>query len=169
MNCLRICAESVFPTTPPLPSPAKLPIPRVPLVVAHAGLVDVVVGEVVGETVGIVGGNELGAPVTTGNTFGSGTAGVEPTPRLPISKDPSGSPVRAAPPGVVGDVDVGLDDAATLLEPEPHIPDIPEVSSIPEDVDVDIPEDVDIPGIAMVPGSAAVAGVEAPTAVPPPS
>jgi hypothetical protein len=133
------------------------------VVVAHAGLLDVVTGEVVGETVGIVGIVELGTVPTKGNTLGSGTAGVELTPRLLISKDPNGMPVRAPPPGVVGDVDVGLDDAATLLEPEPHIPDIPEVSSIPEDIDVDIP------GIAMVPGSAAVAGVEAPTAVPPPS
>jgi hypothetical protein len=106
---------------------------------------------------------------TTGNTFGTGTAGVELTPRLPISKDPSGSPVRAPPPGVVGDVDVGVDDAATLLEPEPHIPDIPEVSSVPGVVGVDIAENVDIPGIATVPGSVAVAGAEAPTAVPPPS
>jgi hypothetical protein len=139
------------------------------VVVAHAGLLDVVTGEVVGETVGIVGIVELGTVPTKGNTLGSGTAGVELIPRLPISKDPNGIPVRAPPPGVVGDVDVGLDDAATLLEPEPHIPDIPEVSSIPEDVDVGIPDDVDIPRIAMVPGSAAVAGVEAPTAVPPPS
>jgi hypothetical protein len=163
MNCLSIRAESDVPVTPPLPSPAKLPIPPAPVVVAHAGLLDVVTGEVVGETVGIVGIVELGTVPTKGNTLGSGTAGVELTPRLLISKDPNGMPVRAPPPGVVGDVDVGLDDAATLLEPEPHIPDIPEVSSIPEDIDVDIP------GIAMVPGSAAVAGVEAPTAVPPPS
>jgi hypothetical protein len=76
---------------------------------------------------------------------------------------------------VVGDVDVGLDDAAMLLEPEPHIPDVPDVSSIPEDVD--IPGDVDVPafdgvatpGIGRVPGSTAVAGVEAPGVVPPPS
>jgi hypothetical protein len=169
MNCRNNRAVADVPVIPALPAPAKLPIPGVvPLV--HAGLVDVVVGEVVGKTVGVVGANELGAMVPTkGNTLVSGTAGVELTPRLPISKDPSGIPVRAPPPGVVGDVDVGLDDAAMLLEPEPHVPDIPEVSSIPEDVDVDIADDVDIPGIAMVPGSAAVAGVEAPTAVPPPS
>jgi hypothetical protein len=156
--------------TPPLPSPAKLPIPLAAEVVAHAGLLDIVVSEVVGEIIGIVGSNELGPIVpTTGNTFGTGTAGVELTPRLLISNDPNGIPVRSTPPGVVGDVDVGLDDAAMLFEPEPHIPDIPEVSSIPEDVDVDIPEDADIPGIATVPGSTALAGVEAPTAVPPPS
>ena len=79
-----------------------------------------------------------------GNTLGSGTAGVELTPRLPISKDPNGIPVRAAPPGVVGDVDVGADDAAMLLEPEPHIPDIPDVSSIPEDEDVGISDVIDV-------------------------
>jgi hypothetical protein len=76
---------------------------------------------------------------------------------------------------VVGDVDVGLDDAAMLPEPEPHIPDNPDVSSIPEDVDipgdVEVPafDGVDTPGIGMVPGSTAVAGAEAPAVVPPPS
>jgi hypothetical protein len=58
--------------------------------VAHAGLV-AVAGEaaalpIVGEVVGIVGINEpsptLPAP---GNALGSGTAGVELTPRLPSS------------------------------------------------------------------------------------
>jgi hypothetical protein len=86
---------------------------------------------------------------------------------LPISVDPNGSPVRAAPPGVVGDVDVGVDDEAILLEPEPHIPDIPDVSSIPEVVDIpdvaDIPDEVDIPDVA------AVAGAADPAAMPPPS
>jgi len=75
----------------------------------------------------------------------------------------------------VGDVDVGVDDEAILLEPEPHIPDIPEVSSIPEVVDIpdvaEIPDDVDVavPDIAVAPDVAAVAGIAAPTAVPPPS
>jgi hypothetical protein len=54
-----------------------------------------------------------------------------------------------------------------LLEPEPHIPDMPEVSSIPEVVDIpdvaDIPDDVDIPEVA------AVAAAPVPTAIPPPS
>jgi hypothetical protein len=72
----------------------------------------------------------------------------------------------------VGDVDVGLEDAAMLLEPEPHIPD---VFSIPEAVDnagdVNVPavDGVAMPGIARVPGSTAEAGVEVPGAVPPPS
>jgi len=84
----------------------------------------------------------------------------------------------------VGVVDVGLDDAAMLLEPEPHIPDMPDVS-IPEVVDIpggiDICEDVDVPGIAVgsvvaavasvpvLPDVAAVACAAVPGAVPPPS
>lgn len=52
MNCLSNRAEVEFPVTPALPEPAKAKVPAVPMVlplVAHAGLVDVVVGEVVGE------------------------------------------------------------------------------------------------------------------------
>jgi hypothetical protein len=72
---------------------------------------------------------------------------------------------------VVGDVAVGAEDETMLLEPEPHIPDVPDVSSIPEDVDipgdVDVPafDDVGTPGIGRVPGSTA----EAAGVVPPPS
>jgi hypothetical protein len=74
---------------------------------------------------------------------------------------------------VVGDVAVGAEDETMLLEPEPHIPDVPDVSSIPEDVDiagdVDVPafDGVGIPRTGRVPGSTAVAG--APGVVPPPS
>jgi hypothetical protein len=153
-------------------------VPVVVAVAAHAGLV-----AVVGETVGNVGIDELSPSVPTrGNTFGNGTGGVEPTPRLPISNDPNGIPVRAPPPGVVGVVDVGLDDAATLLEPEPHIPDIPDVSSTPADPevtgisdvtevvdDVDVPDAVVVPDIAVSPELAAVAGTAVPTDMPPPS
>ncbi len=59
-------------------------------VVAHAGLV-AVAGEsaalpIVDEAVGVVGIDAPSpTPPATGNTPGSGTAGVEPTPRLPIS------------------------------------------------------------------------------------
>ena len=94
---------------------------------------------------------------------------------MPISSDPNGIPVRAAPPAVVGDVAVGTEDETMLLEPEPHIPDVPDVSSMPADVDiagdVDVPafDGVAIPGIGRVPGSTAVAGAEAPGVVPPPS
>ena len=70
---------------------------------------------------------------------------------------------------VEGDVDVGLDDPATLLEPEPHIPVRPDVSCIPEDI-----ASPDVAGIAVdvdTPGDAAVAGVAVPVAIaiPPPS
>src|SRR5713226_4562490 len=133
-------------------------------VVAHAGLLDVVVGEVVGETVVIVGASGLGPTAPTiGNTPVVGTAGAELTPRLLISIEPNGIPVRATPPGVVGDVDVdvGVDDEAMLLEPEPHVADIPD--------DVDIPDVAVVPDVAALPIVATVAGAAVPAAVPPPS
>jgi hypothetical protein len=117
--------------------------------------------------VGIVGTD----PVVMGDTVVVGTADAGLTPRLPISIEPSGIPVRAPPPDVVGDVDVGVDDEAMLLEPAPHIPDNPDVSSIPEDAEipdvVDIPDDVDVPDVVMAPD----AGVAVPVAIaiPPPS
>jgi hypothetical protein len=87
--------------------------------------------------------------------------------------------VRAPPPGVVGVVEVGVDDAVMLPEPEPHIPDMPEVCIIPEvvdipdvaeiDDDVDNPEEADIPDDSELPDVAAVAGDADPAAVPPPS
>jgi hypothetical protein len=160
-----------------------------PPVVEHVAVL-----AVVGKGVGIVGANERGPTVPVmGNTLIVGTAGAELTPRLLISIEPKGIPVRAPPPGVVGnvDADVGVDDEAMLLEPEPHIPDIPDVPSIPKDVDVpggiDICDDVDVPGVtvgsvvaavgsvpvvpdvAMLPVVAAVAGAAVPGAVPPPS
>ncbi len=104
---------------------------------------------------------------TVGDTLIVGTAAAELTPRLPISMDPNGIPVRALPPGVVGDVDVGVEEEARLLEPAPHIPDIPEVCSIPDVVD--IPDVADVPDVAMLPDVAAVAGATAPAAIPPPS
>jgi hypothetical protein len=76
---------------------------------------------------------------------------------------------------VVGDVADGAEDETMLLEPEPHIPDVPDVFSIPEDVDIagdiDVPafDGVGIPGTGRVPGSTAVAGAEVPGVVPPPS
>jgi hypothetical protein len=123
-------------------------------------------------TTGIVGGAGMPRELVVGITLIVGTAAAELTPRLPISVEPSGIPVRAAPPGVVGEVDVGVEEAAILLEPEPHIPDMPEVSSMPEVVDVpdvaDIPDDVDIPDVIDIP-DVAVAGAAAPVAIPPPS
>jgi hypothetical protein len=127
-----------------------------------------------GVTVGMVG--IVGAGPTIGGTLRVGTAAAELTPRLPISVEPNGSPVRAAPPGAVGDVKVGVEEDAMLLEPEPHIPERPEVSSTPElevlDAvgvpDVDIP-DVDIPVTLMPADVAAVAGAAVPVVIPPPS
>ena len=105
---------------------------------------------------------------TIGDTPSVGTAAGEVTPRLPISMDPNGIPVRATPPGVVG-----AEDAAMLLEPEPHIPDMPEVCSISEVVDTpdvaEIADDVDSPGEVVIPAAAAVAGAAVPRAIPPPS
>jgi hypothetical protein len=72
-------------------------------------------------------------------------------------------------PVVAGGVDVGLDDAAMLLEPEPHIPVNPDVSCVAEDMaspDVgEIAVDVDIPGDA----AAEAAAVPVAIAIPPPS
>jgi hypothetical protein len=162
------------PGTPAFPAPAKLPRP-IPLapVAAHAGLL-AAAGEVVGKTVGIVGTAEIAPTVPTmGNSLGTGTGGVELTPRLPISKDPNGIPVRAPPPGTVGDVEIGveigMDDEAMLLEPEPHIPDIPDVSSVPDDIGISIVTEVDVPEFTVAPEFAAVAGAPLPDAVPPPS
>jgi hypothetical protein len=111
-----------------------------------------------------------------GDTVGNGTAGVELTPGLAISNDPNGSPVRAAPPGTVGAVDVGLDDEAMLFVPEPHIPDIPDVSSTAAEpvvtgiADVTgVVDEVDVPDTVGVPDIAAVAGAAVPIDVPPPS
>jgi hypothetical protein len=136
-----------------------------------------------GETAGIVGtdGAELPRLAVVGDTLVVGTADGGLTPRLPISEDPNGTPVRVLPVTVVDEVEVGFDDEATLLEPEPHIPDNPDVSSMPEDVDtpdvaeiaveVDIPDDVDVPDGATPSVVAAVAGVVIPVAIaiPPPS
>jgi len=122
-------------------------------------------------TVGIVG---TGPTVpTVGKTPIVGTAAAELTPRLPISVDPNGIPVRAPPPGAVGDVEVGVEEEAMPLEPEPHIPDMPEVCSMPEVVDIpdvaDIPDDVVIAEEVDISGDAAVAGAAVPAAIPPPS
>ena len=117
-----------------------------------------------------------------GDMPGVGTGAIELTPRLLISVEPSGIPARAPVFGMAEDV--GVEDAATLVEPDPHIPDIPDVSSTPEGVDspelCSIPEVADIPdvidGSEDIPGEAAVlpadipvAGAVAPSANPPPS
>jgi hypothetical protein len=77
-------------------------------------------------------------------------------------------------PDAVDDVVVvGLDDAAMLFAPEPHIPVNPDVASIPGVVDTpdvaDIAEDEVPDEIDGLPGVAAVAGAVVPPAIPPPS
>jgi len=109
-------------------------------------------GSVTAGTVGIVGAMLL----MVGPTVMIGTIAAELTPRLPISVEPIGMPVRGTPPGVVGDV--GVDDAARLPEPAPHMLWVPEVS-IRAEVG-GIPDG----GIAIV-----LCGVTVPTGMPPPS
>jgi hypothetical protein len=121
-----------------------------------------------GVTVGMTGTTAVGPTrLTLGVTLRVGTAAAELTPRLPISVDPIGIPVRAPPPGVVGDVDVGVEEEIMLPEPEPHIPDMPEVCSIPDVAEV--ADDVESPGEVDIPDVAAVAGAAVPTPIPPPS
>jgi len=117
---------------------------------------------------GIVG--MVGATPTVGDAMlGSGTIAAELTPRLPISVEPRGMPVRAVPPCVVGEV--GVDDAAGMPAPEPHMPDMPDVS-IMADV-VGSADEFDGPaadGFGVAVGEeAAVAGIAIPTDMPPPS
>jgi hypothetical protein len=109
----------------------------------------------------------VGDGATMGDTLASGTAAAELTPRLLISMDPNGIPVRAIPPGAVGDVDVGAEEETTLLEPAPHIPDRPELCTIPDVAG--IPDIADIPYEGDIPDVTAVAGAAFPTAIPPPS
>jgi hypothetical protein len=122
------------------------------------------------ETVGIVGSVAVGPTVPViGATLGAGTGAQAPTPRLAISVESSGIPARALG---VADAEVGVDDEATLVAPEPHIPENPAVTAIPE-VD-DNPEVADIPDeiIVCMPGAPgamdAVAGGEIPFSVTPP-
>jgi hypothetical protein len=125
-----------------------------------------VVGSVAAGTVVVFGAGSVTAGAVgnveamVGVTVMVGTAAAELTPRLPISVEPIGMPVRGTPPGVVGDV--GIDDAARLPEPAPHMLWVPEVS-IRADVG-EIPDD-DIPGIMDI----VLCGVTLPTSTPPPS
>lgn len=118
-----------------------------------------------GEMVGIVGIVGVVNALTVGTTPIVGTIAAELTPRLLISVDPNGMPVRDTPPGVVGDV--GVDDAAKLPEPEPHMLDMPEVS-IRADV-AGIPEGVGTSGDADAPIIGVGVDIGAATATPPPS
>jgi hypothetical protein len=125
------------------------------------------------ETVGIVG--TVPTEPVMGGTVAVGIAAAELTPRLAISAESSGIAARMVV--VVDDVGAGVDDMATLVEPEPHIPDSPSVDSIPEVVgDPEVaatPEAIPDVVIVVTPAVAtvdAVAGVVAPLSVwPPPS
>ncbi|WGD50248.1 hypothetical protein QA641_32255 [Bradyrhizobium sp. CB1650] len=134
-------------------------------------------------TVGIAGAVGVTLPVTSG-TAGVGSSAAELTPRLPISVEPRGMPVLGLPPAVVGAVEVGLEDAPMLLEPEPHMPDMPAVSRVPELVDVAevcvVPDIIDIDEVAAIaddvsidatvfPTPPPVAGIDPAIAIPPPS
>jgi hypothetical protein len=122
-----------------------------------------------GATAGTVGAATIDpAELAKGDTPGVATGAAELTPALLISDESSGMPVRGTPPMVTDEVD-GVDDAITLLEPDPHIPDMPEVSIVAE-----IPDVGDIaaamPGVAaVVPAIPPVAGATDPAPVPPPS
>jgi hypothetical protein len=109
-------------------------------------------GSVAADTVGIIGVMVL----TVGATVMIGTAAAELTPRLPISVEPIGMPVRGTPPGVVGVV--GVDDAARLPAPAPHMLWVPDVS-----IRADVGGMLD-DGIAI-----ALGGVTVPSGMPPPS
>ena len=73
-------------------------------------------------------------PIVEGFGLGVGTTSNGLTPALPISTEPNGIPVRAAPPGDLGDV--AADDEALLLELVPHVP---EVAAPPGNVPVPAP------------------------------
>jgi hypothetical protein len=73
-------------------------------------------------------------PIVEGFGLGVGTTSNGLTPALPISTEPNGIPVRAAPPGEVGDV--AAEDEALLLELGPHVP---EVAAPPGNVPVPTP------------------------------
>jgi hypothetical protein len=159
---------------PARPVDADVPKDEHPGVAIGADAVDGAV------TVGIVGIVSAKLPVTSG-TAGVGSSAAELTPRFPISVESKGTPLLGLPPSVVGAVEVGLDDAAMLLEPEPHMPDMPAVSSVPvipglcivpDVIDIDevapIPDEVSIDA-AVFPTPPPVAGVEPAIAIPPPS
>jgi hypothetical protein len=63
----------------------------------------------------IVDGN--GLAIVDGNGLGVGTTGAALTPALPISVEPNGIPIRAAPPD-----GVATDDGVLVLALVPHAP-----------------------------------------------
>jgi hypothetical protein len=149
-------------------------------------VVEVGNGAVVTGIIGIVG-SAVADPTlpTIVDTPGVGITGAELMPRLAISVEPNGIPVRGLPPGVVGVVDVGVvGDVAMLPELNPHNPDTP-IVPMPEDVDIPaigsnpgssdvavvwlLPDAEMVSDIVAVPAVAAVVAVADPIAIPPPS
>jgi hypothetical protein len=142
---------------------ADVPKDEHPDVAIEAGAIE---GAVTVGTVGKVG--EM-LPVTSG-AAGVGRSAAELTPRLPISVEARGMPILGLPPSVVGAVELGLEDAAMLLEPEPHMPDMPAVSSVPVVVDSPepgvIPDIVDIDGVAAIPDDMSIEAAVFPATLP---
>jgi hypothetical protein len=117
-------------------------------------------------TVGAVAVEPTG--LAKGAIPGVGTAAAELTPALLISEESKGMPVRGTAPMLVDEVDEGVDDAFTLLEPDPHIPDSPDVSIIADGDVGGIVDDI-AGAAAVVPVIPPVAGAADPAPVPPPS
>ena len=90
---------------------------------ARQGIVDAVDGELAAGMIGLLGT----VVVTVGMALGPGTASNVLMPRLPISVDPKGIPTPR--PEVLA-VEVGVDEAAGFVAPEPHMLERPEVSII---------------------------------------
>jgi hypothetical protein len=141
--------------------PAVVPVFEQPVPIPEAVVVEAVGGDV---TEGMVGNTGLDPkPPKAGDTPGVGTAAAELTPRLPISVESSGIPVRATPPAV----DAGVDDAAMPLEPEPHIPDDPEVSGDADGLPSVVPvADAGLPAVIPPPSKLAVEPNIPPSVVP---
>jgi hypothetical protein len=90
---------------------------------ARQGIVDAVDGELAAGMIGLLGT----VVVTVGMALGPGTASNVLMPRLPISVDPKGIPTPR--PELLA-VEVGVDEAAGFVAPEPHMLERPEVSII---------------------------------------
>jgi hypothetical protein len=129
--------------------------------------------EVGTETVGTTGAPTVEPTVLAkGDTPAVGMGAAELMPALLISEESSGIPVRETALPALDEVDKGVDDALTLLEPDPHIPDIPAVSMAAvgaESIDVDEIAGAVPSRAAVLPAIAPVAGAAAPAAIPPPS
>jgi hypothetical protein len=117
----------------------------------------------------------VAAAPAPGDTLVVGTVAQELTPRLLISVESSGIPARVL--GVADDVEVEADDEATLVAPEPHIPDNPAVAVIPEVADnpdvADIPDGIvdaaPVPDVAVAIVEAVAGGAVPLNVMPPPS